>query len=153
MKPIRNSSKAVIVRNGALLCIQKADEQGIYHILPGGGQERGESLHDALRRECREEMAVEIVIGDLCFVRDYISGNHENAEVDPYTQQVEFMFGCALLPGEEPWAGPLPDEGQIDIAWVPLSDLVAARLYPIALARVMASEQSSKAPVYLGDVN
>lgn len=153
MKAIRNSAKALIVRDGTVLCIRKADEQGIYHILPGGGQEHDESLHDALRRECREEIAVEIEVGDLRFVRDYIGRNHEYADVDPHTHAVELMFLCALRPGAEPSNGETPDNGQIGVVWVPRRELVRARLYPIALARVLAADDWTSAPIYLGDVN
>src|SRR5262245_56058956 len=50
---IRVSAKAVIVRDDKLLVIAHRDADGEYFLLPGGGQERFESLHDALRRECR----------------------------------------------------------------------------------------------------
>ena len=81
-----------------MLCIKKNDEHGLYSILPGGGQEKGETLHAALRRECREEISAEVVIGELRFVREYISNNHEFAHEEPDMHQVEFMFACALVP-------------------------------------------------------
>ncbi len=153
MKPIRNSAKAVIARDGALLCIRKEDRDGVYHILPGGGQERGESLHDALRRECLEEIAVDVEIGELRFVRDYIGRNHDFADVDAETHAMELMFLCSLPDGAEPASGAIPDVGQLDIAWVPLPDLVTARVYPIELARALAAGSWDDIPVYLGDIN
>jgi len=42
----------------ALLFVSKKN----YHKLPGGGVEAGESLEEALRRECREEIGYEIKI-------------------------------------------------------------------------------------------
>ena len=79
MQPIRNSAKAIIIEGNKLLAIKLVDEEGYWYCLPGGGQEPGEALHDALRRECREEIDAEIEIGDLRFVRDYIGKNHEYA--------------------------------------------------------------------------
>lgn len=43
MRPIRNSAKAIIVENDCLLAITQQDPDGLYYILPGGGQEPGET--------------------------------------------------------------------------------------------------------------
>ena len=42
---IRNSAKAVIVKDEKLLTVKIQENGGIYYILPGGGQEHGENLH------------------------------------------------------------------------------------------------------------
>lgn len=47
--------------------------------LPGGRQRHGELLDDALRREFREETALEIDVGGLCYVSesyDRATGTH-----------------------------------------------------------------------------
>lgn len=62
---IRNSAKAVIVKDGKLLTIKLHENGGTYYILPGGGQKHGENLHQALTRECREELGAEVEIGEL----------------------------------------------------------------------------------------
>jgi ADP-ribose pyrophosphatase YjhB (NUDIX family) len=143
----------MIIEDGRLLCIRKEDEQGLYALLPGGGQEPGEPLHEALRRECREEVNAEIEIHDLRYVRDYISTNHEFADSELFTHQLDMMFFCTLQPGSEIGPGSVPDVGQIDVAWIPLEELETARLYPLALARLLASPHAADVPVYLGDVN
>lgn len=156
MKRVRTSAKALIVRDGRVLCIQKEDEQGRYSILPGGGQKRGETLHDALRRECREcreEISAEIEIGDLRFVREYISNNHEFAAEEPDRHNIDLMFACTLAPGTAVGPGSMPDEGQLEVVWIPLEELVNQRLYPLSLARVLATGKWGDMPVYLGDVN
>jgi 8-oxo-dGTP diphosphatase len=153
MKRIRNAAKALIIENGRVLCIQKEDELGRYSILPGGGQEKGETLHQALRRECREEISAEIEIGPLRFVREYISNNHEFAHEEPDMHQVEFMFACALAPGSVVGPGSMPDVGQLEIVWIPLEDLVRLRLYPLSLSRALAEGEWDDVPVYLGDMN
>ena len=50
----RNSAKAVILKDNKLLAIEKVDRDGQWYLLPGGGQEFGETLIDALKRECLE---------------------------------------------------------------------------------------------------
>lgn len=55
-----------IVRNGLLLAQQRAyppDVAGLWE-LPGGRVEAGEADVDAVLRECREELGVEVVVGD-----------------------------------------------------------------------------------------
>lgn len=57
---------AAIVRDGALLAAQRSYPHQLagYWELPGGQVEPGESEPDALRRECREELDVDVHIGD-----------------------------------------------------------------------------------------
>jgi 8-oxo-dGTP diphosphatase len=57
---------AAIVRGNALLAQQRSypvEVAGLWE-LPGGRVERGESEVDAVRRECREELGVDVVVGD-----------------------------------------------------------------------------------------
>jgi hypothetical protein len=42
MKPIRNSAKAIVIRDGYLLSIRNRDADGDWYILPGGGQNHGD---------------------------------------------------------------------------------------------------------------
>lgn len=64
---IRNSAKAIVVKEGKLLTIKMHENGGTYYILPGGGQEHGENLHQALERECKEELGAEVEIRELLF--------------------------------------------------------------------------------------
>src|SRR5687768_8900235 len=48
----RNSAKALIVKDGRILVIRKKVGTELWYLLPGGGQEKGETLHEALKREC-----------------------------------------------------------------------------------------------------
>jgi 8-oxo-dGTP pyrophosphatase MutT (NUDIX family) len=153
VKPVRVSAKAIIVRNKHLLVLMHRDTEGLYYTLPGGGQEYEEPLLDALRRECMEEIGIEVAPGELRYVRDYIGSHHEFASEDHNTHQLELMFECAIAPGAEPRAGAIPDDYQIGIAWLPLATLDAHRLYPKALIPILMNGQPRTGPVYLGDVN
>lgn len=56
---------AAIVRDGALLAARRAypaELAGLWE-LPGGRVEPGESDADAVRRECSEELGVEVLVG------------------------------------------------------------------------------------------
>ena len=151
-RPVRVSVKAVIIRRGQVLLVRNRDELGDWYMLPGGGQAHGETLEQALKRECLEEVGTGIVMGRLLFVRDYIASHHEFAGTDGDAHQIELMFKCSLPRGATPKLGESPDPYQDGVAWLPLEALTHHRLYPSPLRTMLAKPLPSRA-VYLGDVN
>ncbi|MFX3625229.1 MAG: NUDIX domain-containing protein [Ectobacillus sp.] len=152
---IRNSTKALIVRDGHLLAIKKVDKEGVYYLMIGGGQEHGETFHETLKRECMEEAGVKIEPGDLVFVREYIGKNHEHAAFDGGVHQIEYMFACELLTEPDITKATQQDNGQIGVEWLPLKQIEEYRLYPQAMRRVLKTHylQHHKTVTYLGDIN
>ncbi|WP_246521350.1 NUDIX domain-containing protein [Ornithinibacillus massiliensis] len=65
---IRSSVQAIIINEGKLLTVKKYDYNKFMNILPGGGQEPGETLKEAVIRECREEIGVKVEVNELLFV-------------------------------------------------------------------------------------
>lgn len=153
MKAIRNSAKAVIIRDRKLLVIKNTTDGQNWYILPGGGQDHGESLEDALKRECMEEASIQVEVGDILFVRDYISKNHEFAETENDAHQVEFMFQCTIAEGVQPKMGDVIDQWQTGVQWLPLHRLSEFDLYPSVLREALSEGISETASIYLGDVN
>ncbi|QCR34116.1 NUDIX domain-containing protein [Lysinibacillus sp. SGAir0095] len=152
---IRNSAKGIIVKDNKLLAIKKEDKDGYYYILPGGGQEHGENLHETLKRECIEEINTEVEIGDLLFIREYIGKNHEHFEFDSNVHQTEYMFLCKLSEeSKDIGNGIVPDEGQIGVEWLALKELLDFRLYPQTMRESIIDYMAGKnLSVYLGDIN
>ena len=71
MKQI-NVVAAVIVRNGKIFATQRGyGEWKDWWEFPGGKIEPGESPEEALQREIREELAIDIAIGRLLTTVDY----------------------------------------------------------------------------------
>ena len=149
---VRPAIKALIVRDGALLVTVNRHWTPLFYLLPGGGQQLGESMHEAVVRECREEVGADVTVGDVAFVRDYIGSRHEFAEWDSHYHQIEIVFWATLAPGAEPQQGPVGDSFQTGVRWVSLDELADAPLWPQALKGWLAADPADR-PVYLGDVN
>ena len=98
---LRQAARAVVFdRDGrvALLNVSKKN----YHKLPGGGIEAGESVLDALKRECREEIGCEIeVMGEIGEIVEYLKMFNIN--------QTSFCY-MAKLVGEKGEPAFMPDE-------------------------------------------
>ncbi len=152
-RPVRISVKAVVVSQGRLLVVRHRDHLGDWFGLPGGGQRHGESLRDALERECLEETGSQMAMGRLLFVRDYIGRNHEFAELDDDSHQVELMFECTTCAGPAVSVGPSPDLSQVGVEWVEVSTLGSLRFYPRAVAEILQEGVHAGTAIYLGDVN
>ncbi|WP_127583569.1 NUDIX domain-containing protein [Paenibacillus koleovorans] len=153
MKPIRNSAKAVIIRNDQVLLTKNQDDQGyFFYLFPGGGQEPGEQLSDAVKRECLEEIGEQVEVHELLCVREYIGKNHQFADWDSAVHQVEFYFSCTLT-AEEPAFQNItnPDSFQVGVEWVELSQLHAIQVYPRTLASMLTEPATTLR--YLGDAN
>ena len=153
MKSIRNAAKAVIIESGRLLVIECRDEQGLFYLLPGGGQRFGETLPEALRRECREEIGVDVEVGPFLLMREYIGAHHEWAAEDSDAHQLEFMFECRIKDGQRPQPGAVLDQWQTGIDWLPLERLSRRRIYPRILGKILPDSAAELTDPYLGDTN
>jgi 8-oxo-dGTP diphosphatase len=108
---------AVVVHDGALLLVQRANAPGKgLWSLPGGHVEHGELLADAVRREVLEETGLDVEVGDLAGIFE-VPG-------DPHYVILDFLAtvkerGAPLAAG---------DVG--DARWVPLDDVAALDCTP-----------------------
>lgn len=148
---IRNAVRAVITRDGSVLLQRKVDDSGVErYALPGGAQEDGERLLDALQRECEEEIGTRIEVIDLMFVGDYFKPRQTNP---PTTRHLlEFLFECTVTADYEARNGPRPDKHQVDVLWVPIKDLAGLNLVPADYADLLINQYDSRARVYVGQL-
>ncbi len=149
---IRVATKAIIVRDRQLLVTGNSGDFPTFYLCPGGGQDHGEDAHEALLRECREEIGCAVVVGEFAFLRDDIAAKHEFARVDGWAHQLEAYFFCELVPGAEPHLTDEGDTHQTGIAWLPLDGLAAEPLWPKVLAPWLLMPADER-PGYLGSVN
>jgi len=78
---------AALIRYNNKLLMVKHNKAGIsYWLLPGGGIKAGEGARDALKRECREELNLEIDVDSMVFVVESISKGK--------SQIIQIVFAC-----------------------------------------------------------
>jgi len=130
MSQIRNCAKAILIQDSKILAVKYADEGGEYYALPGGKQLHGETLPQALIRECMEELGISARNLGLKFIREYIGKHGESSWRDANVHQVEFMYECEIVGGDDPRGGIHQDHAQVDIAWLPIDSLADYRFYP-----------------------
>lgn len=151
---IRNSAKGIIIKGNRVLLTKNQDKEGFFYLCPGGGQEHGETLHNALRRECIEEVGYDINVEELLHIRGYIGKNHEYSAFDYDVHQVEYYFTCELRDNVNYKESINPDKHQIGIEWVDVTELMQYRLYPKEIRTYIVKHfNKEKSPVYLGDLN
>jgi 8-oxo-dGTP pyrophosphatase MutT (NUDIX family) len=149
---IRNAARALIVSNQKILLLKK-DGGGLSerYALPGGGQEAGETLVQALNRECMEEIGTHVDIHDLVHVADFF----KLRDTEPPTTRhlVEFLFKCTVPDTYSPQSGLHPDKHQVDVVWASVEELQRIPLFPQSLAGYIVGKNSASSPVYLGTLN
>lgn len=69
---IRNSAKAVILKDSKVLLTKNIDDEGFFYLFPGGGQDHIETLPETVKRECLEEIGQQVEVGELLHLREYI---------------------------------------------------------------------------------
>jgi 8-oxo-dGTP diphosphatase len=106
--------QAAIVRDNQLLLVQcTMPGEPAFWVLPGGGREIGESDVEALVRELREELGVEIEVGRVV----------DDVPADPpdgtYTRWR--TFACRLTAGEPVACGADGSAELTAVQWLPLA--------------------------------
>ena len=123
-------------------------EAGPFWTPPGGGVEFGEPLAEALRREAREETGVDIEVGPLRYVLDFVR---------PPLHAVSLYFSCRTADVGAARLGSDPELGDRqllqDLRMVGFAELPSLTLYPEPLVARLAADARAGFPegtVYLG---
>jgi len=150
---IRNVVIGVIVRAGEILLLQKRTDSGLdYYGLPGGGQDPGETLFQALERECLEEIAATVEIKHLLYVADFFKKRPPDAKSVRRRHLVEFVFECAVSESYVATCGNHPDKHQVDVVWMDLNKIGELALVPESLADHLSDLGKTEKSVYLGAI-
>lgn len=127
---------AVIIEDDKLALIERRREGRTYYVFPGGGVEDGEDLATALRRECMEELGVEVTPGK--HLATILFGVHSHQE---YLRAS--ITGGAFGTGTGPEYGSYPPErGSYHPVWIALRELSKVDVRPRSLAEALARDDA-----------
>jgi 8-oxo-dGTP diphosphatase len=120
--------RAIIKNGNAILLIHRIKKGREYWVFPGGGVENTDKNKEtALVRECREELGVEVQVGNLLT-------RYELGESDE--KQCEYFYFCEIIGGIlGTGAGPefqneTNYEGLYALEWVPLDGFLLKSIQP-----------------------
>ncbi|AFK18215.1 NUDIX domain-containing protein [Haloferax mediterranei ATCC 33500] len=152
----RIAARGLLVRDGELLVIRYRTDGEDWYAAPGGGQKRGESLAETVRREVYEETGYEVAVGSLAFVRDFVPSTHYEDRSDD-GHQVEHFFWCEQMT-DEPDDPTERDSVQVGVTWLPLDSLGDVRFFPGPLGDLLRDgvregTNDARGACYLGDVD
>jgi 8-oxo-dGTP diphosphatase len=155
---VRIGVQAVIIENNNILTIKKRGENSgdVMYLLPGGKQEFGETLEQAVCREVMEEVGIHVKVEEFLFLREFIGANHEHVEANQHLHIVSPIFLCSIKPGHDiPQTPPNPDPDQIGAEWIPIKELANIRFYPKELIPQLIEVAHGNKPShgYVGDIN
>ena len=141
---VRTSAKALVIRDGRMLAIKMQDQDGVFYIMPGGGQMAGELLPATAEREVAEETGIAVKARDAVFIIEGEKGESFH--------RVDIVFLCDYLGSAE--AEEHTDYNQIGCEWLDIETLNKAPLFPSRLRRPIMNLYAGKnTAVYLGNEN
>lgn len=139
---VRISAKALVIKDGRMLAVRMQDDDGVFYIMPGGGQNAGELLPDTVKREVSEETGIAVEAKEAVFVIEGAEGEADH--------RVDIVFECEYL--GETSAVSQPDHNQTGADWLDISTLNKTPLYPSKLRRpIMNLFEGKRTAVYLGN--
>lgn len=148
---IRSTAKAIITHKDKVLLNRCADENnGEYYSLPGGGQNKYETLYAAVVRECLEETGYTVIPTAFVALCEEICEDPVFRERFPdYMHKMYHIFRCDLS-GDEPVSPTEKDSMQLATEWVDLSKVKTIRLLPKVVGDNIDQLMSSEFALFLG---
>lgn len=142
---MRQRATAVILKDKKLLLIRRIKPDADYYIFPGGGIEDHETIEQALIREVKEELSLNIKSYKLLFLLENIS-LPETVTIHK-DDQTWYIFQITEYSGIPEIGGPEKErettQNQYHIEWVELSKLQSMKhVYPEVLTKRLLEDFS-----------
>ena len=133
----------LIEENEKILTLFYRYPKGDVYAIPGGGVKDGELLKDAIIREYREELGIEIEVNELRYVGDMLGSGSRK-------QTLHVVFNARRIAGE-PLVNP-KETSATGVVWLEVKKLKDINLYP-AVNQPILKDRNPKdvQPAYLGN--
>ncbi len=126
-------ARAIIIEEEKVLLMHRVKHGHEYWVFPGGGIDEGDkSIEDGLKRECLEELGVEVEVKDLVMEKSSLAPNALG--------DMEYFYNCKILSGEVgTGTGPefngrdVEQYGTYEVVWLSLTDIKDKTVYPLEL--------------------
>src|SRR6478735_4541428 len=86
---IRHRIAGIYARGGNILLVKHRKAGREYYLLPGGGQETGESAIEALAREWKEELDLKVTVGKFLFCGESVPAETKRTQVFQMVFQID----------------------------------------------------------------
>lgn len=151
---IRSTAKAIIEHNGKILLNKCYDiNNGHYYSLPGGGQNKYESIYDAIERECLEETGYHIANPTFIGICEEICDNNDTRiNYSQYAHKFYHIFHCTLA-SENQDSPTETDDMQQGCQWIEIDKLQEIRLLPSMLNDNLVELLKTRTPQDMGSIH
>lgn len=127
--------RALIIEEDKILLIKRVKTNLSYFVIPGGGVEAGESNEEALIRECREELGLDLAVKDL-ILENMLEDKEKN-------KQKEYFYLTSIISGKL-GTGKGPEFlknskylGTHEFKWLEIKNLLNVDLKPIEIKNLI----------------
>lgn len=151
---VRSTAKAIIINNDKILLNKCFDKyNGHYYSLPGGGQEKYESIKDAVIRECKEETGYDVIPIRFCGICEEICDNEDTQmNYSEYAHKLYHIYLCQLG-SEDAEAPTIIDDMQEASQWIDVSKLKELCILPSMIGENITDLINNVTPLDMGTIH
>ncbi len=111
--------------------------------LPGGNPDPGETLVETIVRECREELDIEVEVGNLLMVGEILPSEKRDASVHILFEG-KIISGIPVIQKDQTSA--------LELVWVSISEITKINMYPNVSAELQDLLFLQKPGKYVGAI-
>lgn len=124
------------MEDGRVALIKRVRAGRTYYLFPGGGVEEGETAEQAAIREAREELGVDVELGEPRYEEDFDGSRFVYFDA----RIVGGTFGTGLWPDHAERSRKARERsGTHEPVWVPLDELDELDVRPKALVKLLGA--------------